>query len=225
MLTITAICDLYAYLYTSLPVPAGTWDHIIPVDGAYAAIKRVDGIDYVMFRGSRTFLDWIDDFDDMAIPVSDAILGPVHPGFRIGVQQVKDQIDALVGEHVVIVGHSLGAGHAALYAGYRVASAKSVDAVIMFGEPRPGGPKLSALLAKTIVKSFRNADKNGHDYVTDVPRALLPEIPYQHVREPLTDVWHSPRADDPYLIFKYHHFGHYCRAFGCGSNVALSLPI
>lgn len=224
MLGITQICDQYSWLYqTALTEPSGTWDHVLPVDGSYVAIKRVEDTDYVMFRGSTTFLDWIQDFDDFALPFHDSALGPVHPGARLGVLKVKDKIDALVGPKVVFVGHSLGAMHAALAAGYRVAGKKPVDALVMFGEPRPGGPVLAGLLAKTLVKSFRNADAHGFDLVTAVPRALAPLLPYQHVREPLIDVSMAPSQVDPWLAFRYHHFGLYCRAFGCAGPAALAL--
>lgn len=232
MLTITAICDQYAWLYSNLPIPPGTWDHLIPVDGCYTAIKRIDGISYVMFRGSTTFRDWIDDFDHFAIPFNDPILGDVHPGARDGVLTVNDQINAMLGDdcQVVIVGHSLGAMHAALYAGYRVAADLPVEALVMFGEPRPGGAQLSKILAGVLVQSFRNArpanplgSPVAHDLVTDVPRALPPDLPYQHVSDPLIDVYHEPRMDDLWLLFKWHHFGHYCHAFGCGGVAALSL--
>ena len=230
MLTVTAILDQYAFLYAPA-VPGAAWDHLLPVDGAYAAIKRVAGTDYVMLRGSQTFLDWWQDFDDLAIPFNDPILGDVHPGARLGVQEIKDQIDALTGDHVVFVGHSLGAMHAALLAGYRVAAGKPVDGLVMFGEPRSGGPKLSQILAQTPVQSFRNARPANppgspvpHDVVTDVARNLPPDLPYQHVRDPLTDCYHEPRWDDPWLLLKWHHGGHYVRAFGCGGPAALSLP-
>jgi pimeloyl-ACP methyl ester carboxylesterase len=225
MLTITAILDLYAWVYSDLPTPAGTWDHDLPVDGAYANIKRVDETDYVMLRGSTTLLDWIEDFEDCALPYNDPVLGDVHPGARQGVLEIKDQIDDLVGPHVVFVGHSLGAMHAALLAGYRAAVGKPVDALVMFGEPRSGGPQLSGILANTMVQSYRNADKDGHDIITDVARAIPPLLPYQHVRDPLTDCHNSPRWDDPWLAFRYHHCGHYARAFGCGGTAALSLPV
>lgn len=225
MLTVTAICDQYAWLYTDLPAPPGTWDHVIPVDGSYTAIKRIDGVDYVMFRGSTTFLDWIEDFEDCAIPFNDPVLGDVHPGAREGVIVVKDKINSLVGTHVVIVGHSLGAMHAAIYAGYRVARGLPVDALVMFGEPRPGGAKLSSILAGIKVQSFRNTNDAGHDIVTDVARSIPPLLPYQHVRDPLTDCRHDPLPGDLWLAFRYHHFGHYARAFGCGGTAALSLPL
>lgn len=216
MLSITQVCDQYAALYCTAPIVGVTWDHVIPTDGAYVAVKRVDGIDYVMFRGSTTLLDWIDDFDDCALPFNDPVLGDVHPGARLGVLAVRGALDGFVGPHVVCVGHSLGAMHAAIYAAYRVASGKPVDAVIMFGEPRPGGPNLSAILANTHVESYRNADAHGHDIVTDVARSLPPMLPYQHVKEPLTDVHIPPRGDDIWAAFKYHHFCLYARAFGCG---------
>lgn len=230
-LTVTAICDLYAFLYTDLPIPPGTWDHVLPTDGCYTAIKNIDGTDYVMFRGSVTFLDWIEDFQLMAVPFEDEILGPVHPGAREAILAMMPQIDALLGPSVVIVGHSLGAMHAALLAGYRVAARLPVDALIMFGEPRSGGPKLSEILANTPVQSFRNerpAKPAGtpiaHDLVTEFQRALPPDMPYQHVRDPLTPCYHEPRINDLWLLFKWHHFGHYCHAFGCGGVAALSLP-
>lgn len=222
MLSITAICDQYAWLYASLPIPAGTWDHLIPVDGAYAAIKRMEGTSYVMLRGSLTGIDWVLDFLNFAEPFNDPIIGEVHPGARFGVLEIQPVIDDLVGgDPVIFVGHSLGAMHAAQLAAYRAAAGKRVDGLIMFGEPKPGGTVLSKILEKTPSQSFRNADKNGHDAVTDVS----PFKPYQHVKDPLTDCWHSPRQDDLWGPFRYHHFGHYCRAFGCGGTAALSLPI
>jgi pimeloyl-ACP methyl ester carboxylesterase len=222
VLTVTAILDQYAFLY-SPTTPGANWDHIVPVNGAYAAIKRVDGTDYVMFRGSLTFLDWIEDFDHFALPIIDQILDAVHPGFREGVLEIADPLNDLVGDHVVAVGHSLGAGHAALWAGYRIAAKKPVDGLVMIGEPRPGGAKLSQLLAQTEVQSFRNTDPKGHDLVTDVPPTLAPLLPYQHVKTPLTDVSCPPAAEDLWLAFKYHHFQLYARAFGCAGPAAIAL--
>lgn len=230
MLTTTAVCDQYAWLYqTSVPEPAGTWDHVLPVDGAYVAVKRIENIDYVMFRGSLTFLDWWDDFDHFALPFDDPLLGPVHPGARDGVIVVEDEINRLIGDHVVVVGHSLGAMHAVLYAGYRIAAGKSVDGLVLFGEPRAGGLKLAQLLQNSVgaqnIQSFRNARPKGtpHDLVTDVPFVMQPDLPYCHAKDPLTDVYREPNPFDPWLLMAWHHFGAYCRAFGCGGVAAQSL--
>lgn len=224
MLTITAICDQYAWLYQdAIPEPPGTWDHVLGIDGSYTAIKRVDVIDYVMFRGSTTFKDWWQDFDDFAIQAQDPVLGGLHPGARDGVIVVKYKIDALVGDKVVIVGHSLGAMHAAIYAGYRVAAGKTVNALVMFGEPRSGGPQLSAILAKTPVQSFRNAGDGGYDLVTAVARSLPPLLNYQHVRDPITDCNFPPPWNDRWGIFSWHHFSLYCKAFGAAGPAVLAL--
>jgi hypothetical protein len=225
VLTVTAVCDQYAWLYTDLPVPDGTWDHVIPVDGSYCALKKIEGIWYVMWRGSTTFLDWIQDFDDCAIPYQDQILGDVHPGARDGVLAVKAQIDVIVGdEPVASIGHSLGAMHAVIYAGYRVVEGKPVNWLLTFGEPRSGGPKLSAILALTKIDGFRNADQNGHDLVTDVARSLPPLLPYQHARDPLTDCHRSPNPLDLWMAFRYHHFRLYCASMGSAGPAVLSLP-
>ena len=226
MLTDTEIADLYAWLYTVLPTPAGTWDHVLNVDGAYTAIKAIEGVHYVMFRGSVTFLDWIEDFAQMALPFPDPTLGGVHDGFRIGVNIVRGAIDAIVGDQypLVIVGHSLGAGHAALYAGYRVAAGRRVDAVVMFGEPRPGGETLAKILAGTTIRSYRNGDPQGHDLVTDVPYGAPPLLNYRHPK-PLIDCSRSPPVNDSWSLFRYHHFGLYCAALGAVGQAAISLPV
>lgn len=206
-------------------MPDGTWDHLFAVDGAYCAVKHIEDTDYVMFRGSVTFLDWMQDFQNLAIPYDDLILGPVHPGARDGVLKIKSQLDRVTGQNIVAVGHSLGALHAALYAGYKAAEGKNLQALVMFGEPKAGGEKLSdEIKKKTLVYSYVNQDTDGHDIVTDVPFKISDLAPYQHVQDPLIPCRHTPRLDDIWLAFRYHHFGHYCHAFGCGSPQALSLP-
>jgi len=215
MLSLADTMEQYAWLYqTKIPEPAGTWDHVIPTDGCYCAVKNVGGIQYVCFRGSVTFRDWLDDFDDFALPVDDPVLGHVHPGFRDGVLSVKPQLDALLSSNPVIVGHSLGAGHAAIYAGYCEARGLAVSQLLMFGEPRPGGPKLSGILAASAVTSYCNQDANGYDLVTAVPRALPPILNYQHVRDPLMACSAAPAPDDQWGPFRYHHYRLYAEALG-----------
>ncbi len=226
MLSVTAICDQYAWLYqTTLPVPQGCWSYLFPIDGCYAAAKVVDGVTYLMFRGSTTLMDWIEDFEDCALPVNDPVLGDVHPGARAGLMLAKDMINKTVGKGpLVVVGHSLGAMHAALFAGYRAAEGTPAKCLVMFGEPRTGGPRLSQVILKdTMVSSYRNADGNGHDLVTDVARSLPPLLPYQHVQDPLTDICSPPHPLDPWLVFRYHHFALYSGYFGAAGPAVLEL--
>lgn len=229
MWSATAICDQYAWLYTSLPVPVGTWDHIIPVDGAYCAIKIVDGIAYVCWRGSTTEKDWLEDFQNFAIPVDDPTLGLVHPAVA-SVRAILPQIRQLIGKlPVVVVGHSLGAIHAGQAGALLIAEDVKVLWVLMFGEPRSSGPTLSKIYidAKVPTTSYRNATPGGgHDDVTDVPEKIVigpVDFPYQHVRDPLADCRSDPPALDEWGPFAWHHFCLYCRAFGCGGQAAISL--
>lgn len=222
MLNIAQVCDQYARLYTTVPAYAGTWDHLIPTDGCYVGIAVADGISYVNFRGSVTFVDWLED--SFAEPMIDPVLGSVHPGFTLAVRSVKNAIDSVVaGTRVVAVGHSLGAGHALIYAALRTAAGLPVDRVLTFGSPRPGGSKIAEILNPVARWSFRNGDPGGHDLVTDVPFAAPPLLDYEHPTK-LTDVSASPRVTDSWGPFRYHHFGLYCQALGATSPAAKSLP-
>ena len=222
-LSVTKLIDQYAWLYTSLAAPSGTWDHIIPVDGAYAAVKTFGGMSVVCFRGSVTFLDWIEDFSMFATPTFVDRLGPIHPGFYGGVLAVRDMLDKVLAGKVVIVGHSLGAGHALVYAGLRAAAGKAVDGLLLFGSPRAGGPELAALLHSVPALSYRNGDADGHDLVTDVPVGFPPLINYTP-SFPFTAVRHSPDPADRWGPFRYHHMGHYAAALGATGAATKTLP-
>lgn len=227
MLTVTAILDQYAWLYSALPEPADTWDLVIMSDGGPNGLKvESDGTVGAYIHGSEDVQDWTEDFDHFALAVNHPKLGQVHPGFLAGAMLIKSQIDAFAGKRPVsYYGHSYGAGRAAILAGLRLTEGLPVARVVLFGEPMAGGPKLSDIVSAVSVESYRNADANGHDVVTDVPFRFMPDNPYQPLKAPRVDCHHSPRADDPWLLFRYHHAGHYCRAFGCGTPQALSLPI
>ncbi len=207
MLNVADCCRLYRPIYDG----GGEWDHLFPIDGSYAAVKRVDGIDYVIFRGSTTPLDWLEDFS--ALMIDDHQLGPVHGGFRGGVLAVMYQIDHVIGPDVVVLGHSLGAAHAILYGGYLAARGRPAKQIVVWGEPRAGGPKLKSILASTPILSYRNGDAESHDPVTDVPIFIPVLEDYCHPR-PLIDVCAPPPRDDSWGPVAWHHFELYCQACG-----------
>jgi fermentation-respiration switch protein FrsA (DUF1100 family) len=225
MLTITAILDQYAFLYANLPVPEGKWDLVISADGGANGIKvEDDGTVGVYVHGSENPQDWTEDFDHFALAVNHPKLGQIHPGFLSGALLIKSQIDAFAGSRpIAYYGHSYGAGRSSVLAGLRLTEGLPVARVVLFGEPMAGGPKLSEIVASVSVESYRNADANGHDFVTDVPFRFMPDNPYQPLKAPRVDCHHSPSPNDPWLLFKYHHLKNYCYAFGCGGAAPLSL--
>lgn len=214
------IADLYARIYED-PVPSDFFDNIIPQDGCFVAIKTVEGVPYVCFRGSTTLLDWFEDFNAFAAAIFYPGIGFVHNGFLAGVLLVRDQLDALLtrGAPPVIVGHSLGAGHAFIYAGLRAAKCTSLGGVVAFGEPRPGFDTLGHTLAPIPTRSYRNMDKDGHDLVTDVPMKIEPLLNYRHPKS-LIDVTASPDPDDHWGVLRYHHFSLYQKAVRALCNEA-----
>lgn len=229
MLHPTQILDSYAWLYSSLTVPPDAFDHVILTDGGMNGIKvEPDGTCGVYIHGSEDIADWQQDFHQVAIPVDHPKLGLVHPGFLAGANIIKPEIDAYVGDRpVAYYGHSYGAGRAAILAGLRITEGKPVARVVLFGEPRAGGPILTRVCGNIAIESYRNAKPDGgpmdHDLVTDVPFNLGPQAPYQPLRGPLTDVWCEPRADDAWAFFRFHHLYLYCKAFGCGGPAPISL--
>jgi hypothetical protein len=68
------------------------WDWINPVDGFYTALKIFpNGAKLLIFRGSTTGKDWLDDFDATQIDVMNARMSR---GFWAGISPIQDQLDA-----------------------------------------------------------------------------------------------------------------------------------
>lgn len=226
MIPVTRLCDQYAWLYTDLAVPSGTWDRLVLADGApNGCWVDAEGVKWAMLHGSEDLADWEHDFQQIATPFRDKLVGLVHPGFRSGALLIKPDIDSWAGDDVLnYAGHSYGAGRASYLAGLRVAEGKKVGRVVLWGEPQTGGPELSRLVqgAGVVVESYENRDAKGHDRVCDVPFNLGADYPYQPLTT-RTACEAAPRIGDPWVFFKYHHFGLYCRAFGCGGPAALAL--
>jgi hypothetical protein len=185
------------------------WDHLeLPEqDGGICwALKRLGAVDVIVLRGSTTPGDWLRDFDAVADPFIHSDLGPVHPGFLAGMEKAWQAMQPLCGSfagdlsqqrdrNVIVTGHSLGAGRAAILTGLMVHAAKSHQAVaplarVVFGEPRPGFPQLARLIGSVSARSYRNSNGSAYDLVTDVPIALGLED-YVHPCS-LSDVCEAP---------------------------------
>lgn len=194
--SIAAICN---QLY--FPAPSGYWAEQWPHDGGFAAMRRELGFDVVVWRGSVTTLDWLDDLD--AAPVDDLQLGWVHRGFREGVEAVRGQVEAAVRQPLIITGHSLGAAHAWIHAGLRVVCGAAPVRVVAFGSPRPGFTKLTELVSRVPSASY----KNRYDPVTGVPVTTL-LFPYLEP-VPFIELDEAPPPADSWGVLADHHMDLY----------------
>ena len=201
------LVNLCAQIYAS---PNG-WDYYDsgPDDQVVWALKKLDGCDVVVFRGSITAHDWWEDA--RAVPLKTRI-GTVHEGFYSGMEHMWSDVAPMLTQPVMVTGHSLGAARADILTGLMVADGKPPIRRAVFGEPRPGLADFAAFLKDVPGHGFRNSDVHGHDLVTDVPLRLAGEFDFVHPSE-LVYVTASPTAVerlDP--MFCYHHIPLYQKA-------------
>ena len=106
------VADLCVGIYAYPGSPPVTWDRFDDGDDSDQicwSVKVVDGCDVVVFRGSTTFEDWRRDFNAWASPFGHSKIGPVHPGFLLGLTQVLDEYRHAARGKLLVAGHSLGA--------------------------------------------------------------------------------------------------------------------
>jgi hypothetical protein len=214
-------------------------------DGICFALKRVAGTDIIVLRGSTTQQDWLRDFEAVADPFGagfiqhffgfpssgkpdlDTALGPCHPGFLAGMDAAYAAMQSMLGESVIVCGHSLGAGRAAILTGLMVAAGKLPRACVTFGQPRPGFPQLAKLISAVPQRSYCNGSADGIilDMVTEVPVALGPED-YVHPH-PLTRVCEEPNVAwfEKWGIFAYHGMPLYLAALEKLAGLPPSAPV
>lgn len=171
-------------------------------DGVCWALKKVDGFDIVIFRGSITLQDWIRDFRAVAMPTR---IGHVHVGFFAGLEQVWTELRPLIDQPVIVAGHSLGAARADVLAGLMVADNAAPVARVVFGEPKPGLLDFADLIKGIPARSYRNGDARHHDLVTDLPFSF-PPLQYVHPT-PIVPVCCKPHGDEfaQLGVFAWHH--------------------
>lgn len=171
-------------------------------DGVCWAIKKVPGFDIVVFRGSVTALDWINDLRAVAILTR---VGHVHEGFFEGIEHVWRDLRPLLMQPAIITGHSLGAARAAVLTALMVADKCAPHSRVVFGEPKPGLLDFAKIVEPVPARSYRNGDQLHHDLVTDVPFSI-PPLQYMHPT-PIIPVHAEPTGDmfSRLGAFAYHH--------------------
>ncbi len=169
---------------------------------------------YLAFRGteSKKHVDWMRDAQFK--PIMGVFGTMVHSGFRRALDEVwEDLLPNLSSDNrgLVITGHSLGAGLAALAAARLVASNTDVDHVYTYGSPRVGLKDFATAYEAALgPNTFRVI--NHIDIVTRVPLLLQS---YRHVGRrmyfdgaggfnPNAGAWKIARDD---LTERLKHFG------------------
>lgn len=209
------------YAYPDAPVVG--WDYRDDgsgSDGVVWATVRLNGLLWIVLRGSVTEQDWQRDFYTFVDPFLHDGLGFIHPGFYKGLPLVRDRVLSLAkpDEPIGVCGHSLGAGRSRLLTGLLCVAGRPPVCRRAFGEPHSGGDKLDQIIS--VVQddiSYRNvgrdeSDREDCDLVTTVP-------PWFN-RPTFTDEVVLPPANDSWGAFRYHHFYLYANAVGAGPFIA-----
>lgn len=145
--------------------PRAKWDRFWIDEGIYVALRRIDGLDIVCFRGSITDEDWKDNLNFW--PTRHPEIGYCHSGFLEGMEMVYGNLRPALRDCVAVTGHSLGAARALIFAGLLTVRGLKPARVTTFGTPRPGFARLSQVLIDGgyPIRCF----KNRRDPITDVP--------------------------------------------------------
>jgi hypothetical protein len=207
------LAQLQLGIYQEVPV---TWDYwtgdSAPV--VFGAKLAADGVTDIVLRGSAIPIDWLKDFDALADPFQHNGLGPVHPGFLMGMEDIWKLVQANTKAPRRVIGHSLGAARAAVLTGLMVLAGQPPIYRCVWGEPLSTFKQGADIIAKAPAKSYRNGSNKGHDPVTYVPLRFWPEE-YQRASA-LTNICIQPSMPwhglSPSSLLAWHNMRLY--AFG-----------
>lgn len=211
------VVSLCSDIYQADAMVDKSWDHfdLGADDGVCWGLKKLDGADVVVLRGSITMQDWLRDLFVLPLPSLLPLktrIGHVHVGFFLGMEKVWSELRPMLSQPAVISGHSLGAARASDLAALMVADGVVPAARVIFGEPKPGLMDLADVLKNVPARSYRNGDQLHHDVVTDVPMTL-PPLQFVHPT-PIVPVCAEPTGDlfSRFGAFAYHHIELYVAA-------------
>jgi len=203
-LTDSQLADLVQAQYDYIP---HIFDSIGIVSGVDYALKSYPDCTVISFEGSHDIPDWESNFRFNMIRVSG--IGGVEEGFYQGLLAVYQSrgYNLPMDKPVYCIGHSRGAAHAHIFAAILIQAGYKPENVIrvVWGSPKPGDASLTASLARSPCRSYRNYhDALKQDFVCVVPEPL-PDMPFEHPG-PYILIDEAPPEPDPWLLLARHHF-------------------
>lgn len=166
---------------------------------------------YVVFRGSTSVYNWLEDLDAFQIPYPDCEECEVHEGFFYGKESVIEDILATVkslttihpDHRVIVTGHSLGAALASLTALDIIKSGIENEVVLVnFGSPRFGNLELANWASNKIQEKYR---------ITHL-RDPVPHVPFHDDFTHISGEWyedelglhHCQDFEDPTCAYQWY---------------------
>lgn len=204
MITDKELAALVAAQYAG---DAASFDHTFSTVGVDYAIKFCPGFTVVCFEGSHDIPDWERDFTFDMVNVPN--IGGVERGFHQGLPEVAKQAIPLLpaSQPIYVIGHSLGAAEAHIFARYLIVAGYPPESVIrvVWGSPHPGNDIFTTGLVGSPCRSYRNyRSALEQDFVCLVPERL-PGLRYEHPGDyVMIDIPAAPH--DPWLLLARHHF-------------------
>lgn len=170
--------------------------------GIHACLKDMGETILLVFRGSITPEDWLDDAISETTVTKNRYpqLGEIPLGFGRGMVRFMGLVGPYLKMPLIVAGHSLGAARAAIFTGMAVSSGLQVNKLVMCGCPRPGKLDLKNELKDIQKINFRN----GNDFICNLPT----DPPFEQM-ENFTLV----RGGQDLFpgLFMYHHIQFYVR--------------
>lgn len=142
----------------------------IPI--GFIARKKKDV--FLIFRGTKTAKEWINNLNTKLNKFFLVDFGSVHEGFQNSYLDLRDQIEETMKDlrstrHLFVAGHSLGAAFATFaLCDLELSMKRPVSSLYTYGSPRVGDAAFArAFNAAFSKKTFRIA--NSSDFVTEIP--------------------------------------------------------
>jgi hypothetical protein len=158
--------DGFADLFEKYTINSRSAGQMWAVTGTIANTESLSGVQAVIFRGTATLGDWLDD-EESALAYFPEFDGKVHTGFYRCFDEVRDWLQSrlLKTKLVLITGHSLGGAMVTLAAQWLWSRDYMVLPTYTFGSPKVGNETFTTNYAPAQYRVV-----NDVDIVTYLPR-------------------------------------------------------